>query len=475
MIIQLLAAALAGALYFLVVPFVPALTGAGQQLVRPYLLLAMAPLKRAAIVVSEHGDVVFKPMTFNSRGVELISLDGVEKEFEDPDNALHTWLGTPFALADERSGVLFDPRHALIGEQKTATEDLSRQASDDDWQQHGVGRWEPATFEITDTLATLSKVRECIDGGERAEYPKRVEKLYENSRSPFSSALSNMRLLLPAVAFVITFGGIWAITNYLTKGSGGSDSTTVSYGVAPLAAALATHKPSADSIATLATAGLPPVAAVCIATVAGPFWGIATLVCFILGFAALPVLAMLSQPIPPLASLFSSLNFTLAFAGTPNPTLTWTRTGYQLRSGPSESQPRYKIFGQRVGFDVEHSEDAWPEAVSHDRLAELRAPATDGGDCESAIPAGWTPAPLLDQDIYGAIVPTRLRDSAIYIKSADALARLTGAADGTKSFQRLMEAKEDGEDALGISDRLLLYATSAGGLVGVVMGALLFL
>ena len=216
-----------GVVLFLGLPIFPKVTGVGRWINRLYLYLATQSISRAAIVVSEHNDIYFKRMKFDSRGVEKITLGTETKEFEDPDSALHHWMGIPFALADEVRGVLFDPRHAALGQRKHDSDERDESsylATTEEWNNWDVSEWKRGVFEMPKKheLVNLSRVRELVDGGERSEYPKRVEELYRNSRDPFGSGLPIMRMLMPAIAFLITFGGIWLIVTRL-GGSGGGE------------------------------------------------------------------------------------------------------------------------------------------------------------------------------------------------------------------------------------------------------------
>lgn len=480
-----------GVVLFFFLPVIPKITGVCHWINRIYLHLAAAPIKRAAAVVSEHDDAIFKTMTFDARGVEKIRLDGETKDFEDPDGALHHWLNTPFALADEAHGVLFDPRHAALGARKNELREHDEDEFDataEEWQEWDVSKWVPGVFEMPrrHEMVNLSMVRELVQGGERAEYPGRVETLYKNSRIPFASALSSMKLLMPAAAFVLTFGGIWLIVTKLGDGSGGS---TVGYGASVpmvLMASVLQSETFGDldprEVAVSLTLLVVPFFAIIILVLINPILGVAFTVTVAIGFGLLPTIATLSRPIPPLAGVFSKLFFTLGFLGFRQPVFEWTPRKYVIREYDELETTGdvrwYSLFNSLVGFTYAPSRESWgAEYLDHQEIKNRREAVADGGvgGVETNIPRQYTRAPSMRRDSYGPFVPKTLKRSKYYLHSAIATSRFNHCATGEKSLRRLLEAKEDGEDSLGVSDKVLLYATCGGGLLGVAMGVLLFL
>jgi len=161
-------AVIGGLTIFLLLPIISAISGYKRP-AHFIFWIAKQPIRRAAIVVSEHNEIFFKQMQFDSLGVEIITLDGEDKEFDDPDAALHRWMGIPFALADELHGILFDPRHAAIGQRKHEHDQQDTGtilATKEEWEDSGISKWKPGVFEMPTNheLVDLSKVREMIDG-----------------------------------------------------------------------------------------------------------------------------------------------------------------------------------------------------------------------------------------------------------------------------------------------------------------------
>lgn len=230
-----LMAVLLGLIGFICLPLISTVSNFKQP-ANAFLKMATFPIKRAAVVVSEHNDGMFKTMEFSGLGVEIITIDGEEKAFEDPDNSLHYFLGIPFALADEEHGVLFDPRHAAAGQRKrdkTKREEHVYLATQDEYESFEIAKWMPGVFAFPrkHELVDLSAVQELVDGSERAEFAKRVEELYQHSREPFGDGTSATKYLYPVLAFAITFGGIWfMVSQFGLPSIGGGPTETVGYG-----------------------------------------------------------------------------------------------------------------------------------------------------------------------------------------------------------------------------------------------------
>ncbi len=479
-----------GLVLFFALPVIPKATGAGRWISNLYLHLATQAISRAAIVVSEHNDVYFKRMSFDSRGVEKITLDGETKEFEDPDGSLHYWMGMPFALADEVRGVLFDPRHSVLGERKhdlDERDDGTYTATTDEWNDFEVSQWKPGVFEMPQKheLVNLSRVRELVDGGERSEYPQRVEQLYRHSRDPFSSGMPLMKFLMPAIAFVLTFGGIWVIVTRLGGGSSAPSGTTVSYGMLALIASL---NPVPADIDKKRVAGILGAIVATLAlgagmyTLLGPIMMVAVLIAVSLGFVLIPLLSLLTRPIGPIAGAFSKLFFRLGFLSFRRPVFEWTPEKYRLREydelkSEEDSVTWYNLFGTLVGFSFSPEPSSWgAEVMDKDELESYQM-VTDGGKgTETNIPNKFVRTMSMKRGDYGAYLPKRLKRSAYYLHTGIATARFKNSAVGEKSLRRLLEAKEKhGENGSSMSDKVVLYMTAAGGAAGAILGAAVFL
>lgn len=488
-----------GLLTFIALPILASATGweaPGQF----YLGLARLPLRRVAVVVDEHNGATFKPMEYDPNGVEIITLDDQDKEFEDPDGALTTWKGVAFALADEDSGVLFDPRHAALGQRKhelVQRDEGEYIATNDEWDERGVTKWKPAVFEMPTRheIVDLSRVRELIDGGERSEYPKRVKELYKHSRAPFHDGNPISKFFYPIIAFVITFGGIWFMASQFgTVGSGlpGTGGSTVGYGAGTLAFLLTTtnlggsrdwRRLARSALAILAPIGLLGV----IGVVAGPVAALAVLLAYTVGFCMVPGLTLFLSHLPfigsVLATTFSQLYFRLGFLSYQNPVFEWQPDGYHVRDYPNlettEEQPTwYSLFGTQIGFTYTPGRDAWgPEYIDHDELEAHQEPLADGGaTTDTNLPAKYVRTDLSRGDTYGGFIPKRLKRSHYYLLTGIAAARFKFSAAGEKSLRRLLEAKEtEGEPDGGMNDGLVFKTTAASGLFGVILGVIFFL
>jgi hypothetical protein len=480
--------------------------------------LASHPIRRAAVVISESNDALFKQMTFDSLGVEKITLDGEEKDFDDPDNALHWWQGMRFALADEENGILFDPRHAIAGHRKQLAErrdEATVDATTEEWESYGVEKWVKGVFEMPEgvyELADLSKVRELVDGGERAEYPRRVEEMYKHSRDPYGDGTSMMKFLYPILGFSIPFFGIWVLASQLGAPNAGGGST-VGFGAGFIGFLLAIPfgdgggdsddtddtddspkegegRDLGETLLTVAKwvgvlvvfAGIPLALFAAIAVFVSPIAAIGLFLAYAMGLTLLPFLSVLARGSEKLSGFFAELFFKLGFLGYQEPVFVWTPEEYELREQrdleDTEVHSWYGLFGRRVGFAFEPEPESWGEEVmTHTEVESHQEAIADGGSATgSNVPAKFVRAPELRRDSYAAMVPKRVNDAAYYLHSGMASERFKGSANGEKSYNRLMEAKDKfgtGDEAF--SDKTVLYATVLMGLIGIGLGVFFFL
>lgn len=480
-----------GLMIFLLVPFVGAATGwRGPS--KAMLLLATMPLKRLSIVVSEHNDLLVKPMSFDAMGVERITLDGDSKPFTDPAKRLHTWLGLPFALANEEAGVLFAPQDAAAGAKKREYDERNEHqfyATDDEWAADGIKEWVPGAFTMSNAyeLVDLSAAIELVDGGERSEYPQRVESIYQHAMDALhgGKSLSDMfRLFMPVLGFLATFGGIWFMASQFGTPGGGGGGSIVSFGGSALVAIVSSRRAAQAKqllgfilVVALAAGGF-----VAMFIVWGLFLAIIGTVTFIAGLLTLPVLAQLGRLSTAAADFFASIFFKLGFASYRSPVLVWTAEQYELREYDElpETAPEpkwYALFGSRFGVSYEPGPEAFGQAgITNDELDEFtQSLATDGGEAASNVPPQrYEKAPALAPDGMGGFVPTDREDYAV--RTDIALGWWQDSADGTKSMRTLLEAKEKyGGDSKPLSDKSVLYLTAAMSGLGAVLGIVIFL
>jgi len=488
---------LLGFVTFFLLPFI-GLATPFKGFARVFLSLASMPIDRAAIVVSEQNDLLFKQMSFQNLGLEKISLDGDDKLFEDPDSALHYWLGFSFALADEASGVLFDPRHAAMGmreeelAKKGEDEYLATESEYDEWS---VAKWTKAVYEMPALyeLVDLSAVGALIDGGERAEYQERGEEFYKHSRYPFSDAASLKKFIYPSVAFAIPFFGIWVGVTQL-----GGPTETVSYGASLiwlLAAGVQVDVKDKLSrawawlksldwekiIAAFILVSIPTAAFVGLAVALSPVLAVVISFVFILGMALMPILTLILGISSLIGGALSKLYFKLGFMGFRRPVLVWTPQKYVLReydqmNSTQQNAPEwYDLFGSVVGFSYQPGEVSWGAEYIPRRNLESRQPVADGGKRDSNLPAKYVRTDI-KRDQYGGYIPRRISDAKYYLHSGIALSRFTGTASGNKTLRKLLEAKDEhGAADDDVDEGLVFKATVAMGLIGIISGIAIFL
>jgi len=460
-----------------------------------FLKLATFPMRRAAIVISEHNDAIFKSMKFLGIGVEQITIDGEEKLFEDPDDSLHYFLGMKFGFANEKHGVLFDPRHAALGMKKRvlkAHNDDTYLATEDEWQEYGVAKWIPGVFEMPTKheIVDLSAVRELVDGGERSEYARRVEELYKHSRDPFNDSKPIMKFLYPVISLAIGFFGVWFMMSQFGL-PGGNPSSTVSYNaVGPLLLSLSGLSSSRvreflGKLDKRLWAGLFLAVTVPLGTIVGltlvfnVVLTIAILVAFTLGFIFLPILTFLSKPSKILSELFSKLYFKLGFFGYRQPVITWTPEKYVVKEHDeletTDNVEWYDLFGHVIGVSY-YPQKAWgPEQMSHQQIEAEQAVADGGEITDTNLPPKYVRSSQIRRDSYGGYLPKRISDRKQYVDTGIALERFKHSADGEKSLKKLLEAKDEhGSPGDGIDNNMVFKTSTVTGLIGLFLGIGIF-
>jgi len=463
-----------------------------------FLSLAALPLKRAALVVSEQDNVLFKQMSFVNIGLESITLDDTEKLFEDPDGALHHWLNIPFAFADEKHGILFDPRHAALGMRKRELEKRGESeylATEDEYEDFGVAKWVPATLEMPNVheLVSLSAVRELVDGGERAEYPERGEEFYKHSRDPFADKASLTKFLYPSIAFSVPFFGIWILVTQL----GGPDQT-VGYGATALLLLTFTdvkaklwaaglwikNLPWAKIISAFLLLAIVVGSFTAVGMFFGPIIALSAFILWLFGLSLMPLFTVLSMPFGPIGGAFSKLWFKLGFMGFRKPVFTWTPEKYvvrefdQMETATEESTEWYDLFGTVVGISYQPSPDSFgAENISHADL-ESRQPVTEGGIADTIktnLPAKYVRSDM-KRDLYGGYLPKRVSDAHYYLNSAIAWGRFKNTAHGDKTLRKLLEAKDEhGAADDDVDEGFVFKATVGMGVFGALLGVGIFL
>jgi len=470
--------------------------------------LALWMLRRPVVAISEHGEPLLKKMQFDSLGVEKITFGDEVKEFSDPNAALHSLFGFPFALASEPDGLLFDPRHAFVGEKKHAAQQRSEyevDASTEEWREFEVPKWMRGVFRAPakkHALPDLTNVSRLKFGGERAEYSQRIEKLYEKMLAELEGSGGNtVQYLMIIVALCAPFGVCWFIASQGGASVGGStvsglggtlvvstllmagrvdDSGSAGDGGDDGKGGLrAVNWPKVLGLVLFITVpvgvlGLIAVfLSVGVAVAIGLLFGIG--MCIIPGFAFF--IRLIGFGSEGIARKF--LGFGLK--GYRNPVMVWTPEEYRLEEADDlelddEMTSWYSLCGSRIGFSFEPSERSWgAEVMSHDDIDSYRHDTiADGGEIpETQIPATHAPAPDLKRGRVGSFLPKNPRRDSVYLHSGIVLERFEDSAMGQKALNRLLWAKEN-HDGKVISEKALVYMTVGCGVLSFLSGLVVF-
>lgn len=529
---------LCGMLLFLVLPIIPAITGEFRRFGNFALWLSTRMFGRLAVVVSEHEETVLKSMSYDENGVEKMSMNGEEKEFEDPDGALHHWFGIPFSLAEDKHGTLFDPRHAALGTRKKDSHrrgEYSVDATESEHDRFGVLEWKKALFEFprdVHELVTLGDVRQLIDGGERAEYAAHVEDFYKKSRDPYKNGTGAAKIIMIVVALLAPFALMWFISDQM--GGGGGGGTTISFGsillmigmndireklrelkakylgdgdddeesgespvkqhasrawekIRPVllsagdAAVETFDQTDKPRVAKLLGVIVPvPAILFLLAWFVNPI--VSMFVFFALGigfFTPLIGLFLIGKAVQP--ESLARLVWRLGMVSHDRVVFEWTPSKYVLRSydeiDECDVETWYSLEGTLVGFTFEPSPDSWGAEVEKEDVIESAAQAVaDGGEIAySNIPAGFQAMPEMTRArVLGGMVPETLEKSKYYLNTAIANSRFADTANGEKALNRLVTAKNKHGDDKTMSDESIAKYVALTSIMSFVSGILVF-
>jgi len=497
---------LVGTIIFLGMPFIPRVTGQFRSFAHFHLRLAAWTVKRAAFVVTEHDELLFKRMSFDDLGVEKISFADETKKFEDPAVALHYFKGIPFALADEVHGIIFDPRHAAIGARKHTHEEngeMVYKATAAERSMYEVFGWVHGAFEFardTHELVNLSHIRQLVTGSERAEHGERVREFYQKSREPYQTAPSMTRMAIIILAICAPFGVLWFIASQ-GSGAGGDGGSTVTFGVLLALPALRSVSSNAgdwlrnaapssgddgSSIdlrrgLTAAAVLLPlPLLFIALFVYASPLLAVLVFTAIGMGFWALPFLTLFLRELGPLGGgLARYVYLTLGLAGWERPVFEWTPEKYVVREYSELDAPDsvhwYGVGNALVGFTFQPGSGSWENGTlsSTDIENRLEAPVDvsgavvqgDGGT-KTNLPVEYDRYPEQQRaDVYAGFVPSerRLDDDSYYVDTGIWFQKLADAAVGKRALQELLRAKEEfgGDQRMDDSSLAKVVAGSA--------------
>lgn len=492
-----------GLVVFFLMPFIPRATNMFHSFARFHQRLAGLMLKRAAIVVSEHGDLLLKRMSPDDAGTEKIEFSDDTKEFEDTNEAKDWWLGMAFALADEVHGVLYTPLDAALGRRKMEAEQgkgMLAKATSSEREKYGVQGWVRGVFEFPRDkyeLVNLNNVRYMMTGSERAEHPQKIKSFYELSREPYKDGPSAARLIMIVVALIGPFAAMWVLSSQL----GSSASSSVSFSLLALLISGISLREYID-VDLLKKIGkgmvivVPlPLIIVLLAVFVSPIYAAAVLVLFSFGFGLMPVMTQLLKFSDSASVAMSRLLLKLGLTGYDEPVLEFTPHGYETREfrnlgSINEEQVHWHTFlGRKFGFTFTPDPDVWDnEVVPNDDIQNASEIVTDGGKArqkesgdtrnasgvKTQIPAGFTRIPEQTRAVYGDFVPSTIKASKYYVSVGIALERFTHVAVGQKSHKRLRQAKEEFGGDSALADRTIAFLMAGLGTLSFLTGILVF-
>jgi len=468
---------MAGVLAFIILPFIPRMTGVFKSIGHFYFWLGMRMLNRAIVVVSEHGDLLLKRMHPDDIGTERVKFNEGVKEFNDldGDQAKKSLFGIPFAFGDEVHGFLFGIRHALLGSKKKHAREndaMVAEATKQEREEYGVYGWVNAVFSFSATayeFANLNHVRHLVTGNERADDPQRIKTYYEHSRDPYDDGPSSTRFLLILAAMLGPFLTVALIKTQLMGGGGGGAGPVVSglLGGGGAAAPAIREKLRAIDWKTvlLKLVLILPVVAVfgVIVLFAGPIFAVMIGMAVFVGFAIGPILIQILKLSDGMTHSLSRLLLKMGLLAYDNPTIVELPTKYTLKeqrnlTASSDRIVKHPFLGRQVGFTVAPTPAQWETEVIEKETIDSQAVETI--DTKTNLPPGNHIIPEWTRAVYGSFVPKRLSNKQYYLKVGVALSRFKNVATGEKTFHRLEQAKEEFGGSNQLSEKTMIITMS---------------
>jgi len=507
-----------GLLLFFLLPAVPRALGIFRAFANLHLWLGARMLKRATVVVAEQGDLLLKRMRPNDVGTEEVEFQDTTKEFEDPHQAKSSWMGIPFAFADEVHGVMFSLRDGAIGRRKKRAEEKDEmviRATESESQMYEIMAWVRGVLEFPEgrhELVNLNHIRQLMTGSERAEHPQRVKTYYQNSREPYKDGRSTAEYIMLIVALLAPFGMMFLIWQQMS-GQGNVGGSTI---VGTLLLAVPSLGELRDRIQAVdwsavraaiihavkvAVVVLPlPLTFLGIGYFVNPTFSMILLLIFAAGFLLIPLLVELLKVSDGITGTLSKTLLKMGLLAYSKPVFEETQRGYRIREfdqldDVDESNiVWHTLLGRQFGFTFTPDRDMWgteladTQRLRNERLFATESAAkrtdeiryTDGGDevqnvsaATTNLPSGYAIVPEKQRAVYGSMVPAKLRDGCYYLLTGVALQRFANVATGEKTMKRLEKSKEEfGEE--GDQSRGLVWAIAVLGILSLLAGIVVF-
>jgi len=474
-----------GVVQFIALPIVSRVTNYFHAFSRLHLWLGARMLKRASVVVSEHGDLLLKRMSPDDIGTETVDFNQDTKEFEDQNErrAKSNWMGIPFALADEVHGFLFTPIDAAIGKRKMLAEqqdEMVVKATEQEREMYDVHGWVRGVLEFPKgkyELVDLNMVRQLVTGSERSEHPQRVESFYELSREPYQEGTGTAKLIMVIVALIGPFAAIWVLSSQL--GMSGGATETVSFSLAALLVSLARF----DDIDTkrlgvsAVVLGTLPALFLLLLVLTSPLYAISLFIIMGMGFWSPVLVIEVLKFSDKVTDSLSNILLKSGFSGYDEPVFVYGKRGYTVEEYnklhvDEDSVVWHSFLGRKFGFTFDPTPANWDIQIPDNEAISTRS--VEGGG-RTNLPSGFDIIPERTRAVYGDFVPRRLKSDCYYPKTGIALSRMKNVSTGNKSHGRLTQAKEEYGGTSALSETSLMYAVVGVGMFSFITGVAVFI
>ena len=470
----------------------------GRDLGDRWFSIGLKAIWRPAFTVNAANELTLKRRAYDEdHDQQKISFGGlgssVERFLFDPNNRIHDFIGTPFALVDERFGLIFDAKDAAVGrkldEKQRYGEYTERKEKRNSLVEGVLAVFEFGTpnvgVRMTDvwTLVGVSFDSQLVD---------KIHEYYRKGQAPKSSTTALRQLLVPVGTLIaVIIMGMLVSGQAAGAGGGGAPSvpnSSVSIGTLALLLGIPSLKDLNKRNALVSVAiGLVSILLVAGLYFAFPVWvpviglplplGVWAAIMLSIGIVTLPIVsAWFGRSLGPFGTMLGKLWLTIGLLPYDQPVVTQVSDSkYELVEYDSSSWPSepdwYRFALTRLGIGV--NEAAWPEEVTE---SPTRVESMANVEVDGVAPSGFKPTNLIEVGPINGYVPEDVDENAQYVRTD----RTTGLFEEAGQNRRLMNAAlEHAKQKYGggrkpVGDKWVLGSSLVAMLIGIIFDYLVF-
>lgn len=445
----------------------------GRDLGRKVFSIGLTSVWRPALSVNDVGELILKKRSYNDeRNIEQISVGGIDRDLQDPQNRIHYCYGTPLALVDEIFGLVFDQRDADIGRVAKRLFEHDDMYYEEERDRRLIERVR-AFFEIPQGHrgVRLEAARSLVGGGGVANLADRLIEHYRTSQEPRETTTPLRQMLIPVGTFTLIVLLGWFISSQGGGGGGGLPVRNINIGLVWLLIGLSgvglrrrlikIDRKLRKTLSKLSLPerssgggssgdddgdsgggrGLPSIRLLFVVflvsmltlglaylpTMFFPFGVVWKLwASLLIGLLLLPATAyFLGRSLGALGVALGKLYIIIGLLPFDRPVLFLDENEEQKIIEATERDDIdihdltwYRFAKSWLGFDYENSNDVWPGENTAMDSSEIEAVmVADGGANNDSIPPGYAPTKQISYAGHDGIVPKNIEEDTVYVQT----------------------------------------------------------